>query len=235
MKKIFVFLSIFALMATFAGAKSLKGKGPKMNTGKPEIVDYQGLALGSKIPAWVTAIGNGESKKVAKALDIDKNSQVFILYSVGDDLEFLKIWTDQVDARAEVVNSIEQTIAQTIQTELTLKQADEQTKQKAAKIYSAGLSNLTLNGLIKEASYWILTKSKKPTVKKAKKDSDYNFKYTYYVVFSIDKEYYNKQLESAMKDIDDIDDQTAFLKEVLSKKLKETIGAEDQSFSIIEE
>lgn len=83
--------------------------------------------------------------------------------------------------------------------------------------------NLTLNGLMKEADYWIKTRTPKTDVKTPEKLSDYDIEYTYYVVFSISKTNFERQVSAAMDDVPDNDDQTKFLKEVLTTKLKDSI------------
>ena len=85
------------------------------------------------------------------------------------------------------------------------------------------MTNLTLNGLMKEADYWIKTRTPKTDVKTAEKASDYDIEYTYYVVFSINKANFDRQMKAAMDDVPDNDDQTKFLKEVLTTKLKDSI------------
>ena len=58
-------------------------------------------ALGSEIPAWVKAVSDGAVRKVYKSLVLDMNEdKIFVLYNTGNDLDFLKTWTDQVNARA---------------------------------------------------------------------------------------------------------------------------------------
>ncbi len=222
-KKLLVAMAV-AAVCSLASAQSLKGKDPVMNVGIPEVIDYKGKAMGSEIPGWVKAASDGAIRKVYRSLELDMNEdKIFILYNTGNDLDFLKVWTDQVDARAEVASSIEQTVAQTVESELTARHSDTQTKERKAKIYSASMTNLTLNGLMKEADYWIKTRTPKTDVKEAGKPSDYDIEYTYYVVFSIDKSRFDRQVSAAMDDVPDNDDQTKFLKEVLTKKLKESI------------
>ena len=205
-------------------AQSLKGNAPVMNIGVPEVIDYKGKALGSEIPAWVKAVSDGVIRKVYRSLELNMDEdKIFILYNKGNDLDFLKTWTDQVDARAEVASSIEQTVAQSVESELTARHADTQTKERKAKIYSASMTNITLNGLMKEADYWIKTRTPKTDVKSAESVSDYDIEYTYYVVFSVNKTNFDRQVKAAMDDVPDNDDQTKFLKEVLTKKLKESI------------
>ena len=228
-------LTLVGLLASCGSTLKLKGEEPVMNTGVPEIIDYQGLALGSQVPDWVIAIGDGSQKRVRKSLDIPNSKQIFILQNKGNDLDFLKAWTDQVDDRAEIASSIEQTIAQTVQSEMDVRQADQQVKTKSAKIYSATMTNVTINGLAKEDYYWIRTRTPKTDVAKPKLPTDYNYEYTYYVVFTLDKDLYERQIRQAMDDVEDNDDQTAFLKDVLSEKLMSTIlvtncGGEDNDY-----
>ena len=236
--KSLVFLGIaLTLCLTSVSAEKLKGKKAKMKTGTPEVIDYQGQALGSAIPDWVVAIGDGSQKRVKKSLGITNKETAFILQNKGNDLDFLKTWTDQVDVRAEVASSIEQTIAQTVQSELEGKEVDKQTKARAIKIYSSSMTNLTVNGLTKEASYWIETRTPKPGVKKAKKVEDYNYEYTYFVVYSINTKLYESQLKAAMDNVEDNDDQTQFLKDVLTQKLLSTITMPEQqtiSYNLVE-
>ena len=94
-------LILAAALCSRAFCQSLKGKAQVMNTGKPEVIDYKGKALGSEIPAWVKAVSDGAVRKVYKSLELDMNEdKIFVLYNTGNDLYFLKTWTDQVDARA---------------------------------------------------------------------------------------------------------------------------------------
>ena len=225
-KKIIAAAGLFTLLcASLFAQAGLKGKDPVMNTGTPEVIDYKGKALGSEIPGWVKAVSDGAIRKVYKSLEIDQSEdKIFVIYNTGKDLDFLKIWTDQIDARAEVVNAIETTIAQTVESELkTANVNDAATKEKKARIYSASMTNLTLNGLMKEADYWIKTRTPKVDVKTPEKTSDYDIEYTYYVVFSINKANFDRQMKAAMDDVPDNDDQTKFLKEVLTTKLKDSI------------
>ncbi len=223
MKKNVIGLVVLGLALVSPAFAATKGKAPKMVAGRPMVIDYQGHATGSEIPAWVQAIADGSQKKVRKSLEIGENDAIFILSNKGNDLDFLKAWTDQVDVRAEVASSIEQTVGQTVVSELDAKEASQQTKERAAKLYSSTMTNLTLNGLTKEAFYWIKTRTMNPGVKKIKTAADYTDEYTYYVCYSIKQNIYNLQLKKALDDVEDNDDQTVFLKSVLTEKLTQTI------------
>ena len=94
-------LILAAALCSGAVCQSLKGKDQVMNTGTPEVIDYKGKALGSEIPAWVKAVSDGAVRKVYKSLELDMNEdKIFVLYNTGNYLDFLKTWTDHVDARA---------------------------------------------------------------------------------------------------------------------------------------
>lgn len=222
-KILFGLVAVAIALFSCGTTSKLKGDAPVMNAGKPEVIDYQGQSLGSPIPAWVVAVGEGNRNKISKSLGLDKNEQVFFLMKKGTDLDVIQLWTDNVDARAEVASSIEQTVAQAVNNELEAKQADEQTKERTTRIYTATLTNLTLNGLMKEASYWVKTRTLKTGLKKASSDADYIVSYTYYVVFGIDKNLYDYQLKKAMDDVPENDSETAFLKPLLTKKLEEQL------------
>jgi len=221
-----ILLGAIAVSALFLGCKShpkLQGQTPVMATGTPEVIDYPGKALGTPVPEWVFAVDQGANKKIAKALGLDSHTKIFVVTNKGNDLDFLKTWSDQVDIRAEVSSAIEQTIAQSVQAAFEGTDADTQTKERAYSIYSASMTNLTLNGLQKEAHYWIKTRTPKAGVKKARKDADYNIEYTYYVVFGIDKKSFAEQMEAAIADVEDNTNQSELLKSVLTEKLNETI------------
>ena len=224
-------LALVGLLASCGSTLKLKGADPVMMTGTPEIIDYPGLALGSQIPDWVIAIGDGSQKRVRKSLDIPNSKQIVILQNKGTELDFLQIWTDQVAAKAEIASSIEQTIAQTVQSEISLQDAGKQVDEKSAKIFSASMTNVTVNGFEKECDYWIKTRTPQIDSKNQKVVKEYKEEYTYYTVWSIDKDLYQRQLQQAMDDIEDNDDQTQFLKEVLSDRLMSSIVVSSKGLS----
>lgn len=225
MKKSFIVCAAVAaaVMVTGCGTTSNKPKGPVYVADRPEIFDWQGQALGREVPTWVEALVDGDKAAVKKQLKLDKDMQLFLVSRDGDNLDFLKTWADQVDARAEVSASLKTTIAQTVQTELTAQNIDQETVQRKADLYSAQATNITLSGLQKINSYWIKTRRLHTGLKKAQSDSDYDYKTTYMVVFGIDSDIYAKQLKAAMDDVDDNDDQTAFLRDLLTQKCQETL------------
>lgn len=226
-----VALALLLAAALLGSCRSsrLQGEQPKMNTGAVEIIDYQGAALGSAIPDWVFGVDGSDEERVRKALDIKSDTKVFMAADKGTDLDLLKLRTDQVDAQARVASSIEQTVGQVVQEELDVRQADEQTKAEAVRRYSSAVTNMTLNGLTKEASYWTKTRRPKTGVEHPTFESDYDISYNYYVVYTINSALYNSQVEKAIGDVQDNDNQTQFLKEVLTDKLRNAIVLSEEA------
>ncbi|MCR5698192.1 MAG: hypothetical protein K6G52_00985 [Treponemataceae bacterium] len=203
MKKIKIAL-VALMIAVIACPVFAAKKGPKakMAVNRPVIIDYQGQSLGKEIPRWVEVLVEGENAKVEKELGLS-GVKTFIVEADGPNKEFLQTWTDLVRIETEVAGQIERQVAQSIQATMKGTEADETEVQKAIDMYAASLKNVTINGLEKKASFWIQTQTVKPGLKKAKSADDLIVKYSYYVVYCCDQEMFNKQIQSAMEDIED--------------------------------
>lgn len=221
MKKILFAVAVVA--ALFSTQIFAKAKKPKKVMTRPELVDYKGAALGRDIPKWVEAVADGDKTAVKRELKLEGDQMIFVLSKDGTDLDFLKTWVDQIDARVEVASSLETTIANTVETELSAQQVDKETVERKAKMYSAQATNMTLNGLIKINDYWIKTRMLKPGLKKGKKPEDFNERTTYFVVFGIDKAVYDEQLKAAMDNVEDDSDQTEALRNLLTTKCTDAL------------
>ncbi len=217
-KKIIVLM--IASVCICSSSLFAKAKNQKV---KIEIVNRPGFALGTDIPSWVEAVLEGENKQVAKALKIDTSeNQIFVFSNQGDDLEFLKTWTDQVDVQRQVANSFSLAVGQSANAVFQGKSGDEQKIQQAIDQTVKALSAIEINGLQKEAQYWIQFRKPKQGVKisKKSKDSDYDYYYEYYVVFVMNREIYDNQLDAALNGVEDNASETALLKQALSENLK---------------
>lgn len=226
-KLLFTIMTVLlcANFATFAKkAKSPKAAKVVNATNKVELIDHQGAAVGIELPNWIKAAASGNNSAVIADLGLKEDSQVFLITRDGDDLDFLKTWADQIDVRGEAVNAIETTISQCVQTELKSSSNIEQEKiDRTANLYSAQMTNLTLNGLKKCAQYWTKTRTLKPGLKRGKKEEDYNYRTTYYAVFAMDGKDFKTQLKAAMDDVPDNDDQTSFLRQLLTAKVSSVL------------
>lgn len=220
--KITKFIAVAALVACFGTVNTFAAKAKEQKV-KIEIVNRPGFALGTEIPGWVEAVLEGENKKIAKALKIDpEETQVFVFSNQGDDLEFLKTWTDQVDVQRQVANSFSIAVGQSANAVLQGTSGSESNMQRAIDQTVKALSALELNGLLKEAQYWIQFKKPKQGVKVNKKspESAFDYYYEYYVVFTMKRSIYDKQLDAALNGVEDNASETKLLKEALSQNLR---------------
>ena len=218
--KVFAVASVLALLLSFNVFAAKKGKEAKV---KIEIINRPGMALGTDIPEWVQAVLEGENKKVAKSLKVDlKEYQIFVFSNQGNDLEFLKTWTDQVDVQRQVANSFSVAVGQSANAVFQGSSGDENKKKMAIDQTVKALSAIELNGLLKEAQYWMQFRKPKQGVKVNKKspESSYDYYYEYYVVFVMSRSVYDAQLNAALNGIDDNASETVLLKKALSENLR---------------
>lgn len=207
---------VCVVMTVFAAPKAKQAKI------KIEVVNRPGMAIGTEIPDWVAAVLEGENKRVAKSLKIDlEDSQIFVFSNQGEDLEFLKTWTDQVDVQRQVANSFSMAVGQSANAVFQGDTGEGKAKQAIDQTVKA-LSAIEINGLNKEAQYWMQFKRPKQGVKITKRspDSSFDYYYEYYVVFTMPKDIYDAQLDAALNGIEDNASETTLLKQALSQNLR---------------
>lgn len=220
MKKMAAFAVLCATVLSVP-AFAKKAKEQKI---KVEIVNGPGMALGSSIPGWVEAVLQGDNKGISKSLKIDlSESQIFVFTNQGDDLEFLKTWTDQVDVQRQVANSFSMAVGQSANAVFQGSASGSETKrQQAIDQTVKALSAMEINGLLKEAQYWMQFRKPKTGVKITKKSTDADFEtyYEYYVVFTMNRRVYDTQLQAALNGVEDNASETVLLKKALSENLR---------------
>ena len=232
-------LAVSALMALCLTSNLFAAKAKQAKV-KIEIVNRPGMALGTDIPSWVQAVLEGDNKSIAKSLKIDlKEHQIFVFSNQGNDLEFLKTWTDQVDVQRQVANSFSLAVGQSANAAFQGASGDENRKQMVIDQTIKALSAIEINGLLKESQYWIQFRKPKQGVKITKKspDSAYEYYYEYYVVFTMSRDIYDAQLDAALNGIEDNASETAILKKALSENLRAPLldKATDESVEYVEE
>lgn len=217
------FFAVAALLAVLVSANSFAAKKGKVAKQKIEIVNRPGLALGTDIPEWVQAVLEGENKKIAKSLKVDlKEYQIFVFTNQGSDLEFLKTWTDQVDVQRQVANSFSIAVGQSANAVFQGTSGDENKRKQAIDQTVKALSAIELNGLLKEAQYWMQFRKPKQGVKVTKNspESSFDYYYEYYVVFVMKRSIYDTQLNAALNGVEDNASETVLLKKALSENLR---------------
>ena len=202
MKKISCFFVI-----CLVGAISLTSceSAPKVKdiSGPTEIIEHKGTAFGVAQPEWVgTVLATPNQKTLSKALGIDKH--IWVVSKSGENLDFIKTWADQVDARAEIGASIKQGISDFVGAHAD---GDDSDIEETVKRYSARASTVMVSGLNKETDWWVLGRTR------LQKKNEVESKYTYLVVYSMDEDLYQKQIKNAFKGEDEkvIDDLIHYL------------------------
>ena len=202
MKKISCFFVI-----CLVGAISLTScaSAPKVKdiSGPTEIIEHKGTAFGIAQPEWVgTVLATPNQKTLSKALGIDKH--IWVVSKSGENLDFIKTWADQVDARAEIGASIKQGISDFVGAHAD---GDDSDIEETVKRYSARASTVMVSGLNKETDWWVLGRTR------LQKKNEVESKYTYLVVYSMDEDLYQKQIKNAFKGEDEkvIDDLIRYL------------------------
>lgn len=202
MKKIIGFFAMGMVGAfVFMGCAS----APKVKdiSGPTEIIEHKGTAFGVAQPEWVgTVLATPNQKTLSKALGIDKH--IWVVSKSGENLDFIKTWADQVDARAEIGASIKQGISDFVGAHA---EGDDSDIEETVKRYSARASTVMVSGLNKETDWWVLGRTRH------QKKNEVESKYTYLVVYSMDEDLYQKQIKNAFKGEDEkvIDDLIHYL------------------------
>jgi len=230
----------FVAVAVAAAASLLASCGTTSNVNnvpmvdnETVIIDYQGKSMGGAIPKWVNAALDGTRSGVAKTLELD-NKQLFVFIKKGTDLDFLQIWTDNVDVRAEVANSFSQAVAQAADASIQASDAaGKQAKEKSVALLTKTLTAIEQDGLLKEAQFWTRTRSVNEKFVGKKQgsvpgDQYYDYEYNYIVVFAMDKDVYQTHLDAALNGVEDNTSETELLKKALSTSLLEPLISESK-------
>ncbi len=213
MKKL-VTVMMAALVVALSGCGSLtKVKGPTV-----VLLDHQNAALGKGLPNWVVASADGTTRGVAKALDIDENRIVFVINGNGSTLDFVKAWTKLVDARSEIANSFAETLGEALKANLSGSEAE---LQKTIDQSITAAKNIEMNGLVKEAEYWLQNRIYANGVNPKKATSDqYKDRFDYYVVYSMAKSDFDAQLKAAMAGIQSNTSEMELIKQIVTEKVQ---------------
>ncbi len=230
MKKNLYCVSAVILSSLLFGCGSTKkteAPAPQAQISRPTVkierMDWQGASIGSEPPVWLEAVVNGDVNSVAKALNVDSSKyKVFVLNNSGKTLDFVKVWTEQVDAVSEVAGSMSRVVGQTVKAQL---QGTDEEVSKAVEQAVTVASSVELIGLEKKAQYWVKTRRVKTGVQTPQSDSDYESPiYTYYVVYIMENSVFDKSLKSAMdRGISDNTDQSNVLKQIITSCLAKTL------------
>ena len=236
MKKMYKTVSIFiaaALLFVIAGCgttssvkgSGIKGEKPVMAASRAKIIDYQGAAFGEEVPEWVIKVAEGEYSETALSTVMPalKGRKVFVTMADGDNLEFVKQWTDLVNIETQVGDTLQRIVGKVVTASEDVKaremgkEADPTEVNRKLKLYKESVSTVEINGLEKTTDYWI----EKQTG--SKKKGNFKDVYEYYAVWSMDKKVYDAQLNAALDNVQDNTSEAETLKKTLKNKLNDLV------------
>lgn len=193
MKKIAFVLCVSAALVCFGCASTPKSK-LKDATGKVEVIEHKGTVWGAEQPGWVLTVieKSSDQKSLGKALGLS-GKHVWVLTKKGKNLDFLKTWTDQVDARADIAASINQSVIDFVKGQ---EFGSEEEMNQVIEHISGRFSEASLNGLVRETDWWSKTRQL------AEGSEDYVTQYNYMVIYSMDDELFEKHIKDAYKDLE---------------------------------
>lgn len=220
MKKIVALAAMFVACVNLSVFAKAKVKEQKVVF---QRVDWQGATTGKEPPEWLDAVTEGAVEEVGKALKIDtKQNKIFVVASdPGKNLEFIRSWVDNVGVVEQVSGTLSRVVGSAVQADM---EGTPEEVERAVKTATTVASSVELIGLEKKAQYWVKTR-RLMTGKKGKKDSDYEDPlYTYYVVYVMSNDVFEKSLKSSMeRGIPENTDQASVLKQIITASLAQTI------------
>lgn len=206
-------------------------KKPKTSKATPVTLDWQGREAGlTEVPDWAKAVAENNKRKIVKEFDLS-DYQVWVFNSRGSDLQFLETWTDKVELQSNVAQSISAEIGRATQAAMQAEQSISETQiDQTITDVTTVLSNVRVNGLERFGSYWIKSGIPKDGVKKVKSANDYDVTYSYYSVWAVPKDAFERQLNAAMSDLPSNTAQDPLLMQMITASIKKVIlGDEDAS------
>ncbi|MCR5725321.1 MAG: hypothetical protein K6G80_09580 [Treponema sp.] len=227
MKKLLVLAASAALLlascaSTDVKSSKFKADDPKVNTGKTELMEWQGSELGGAVPQWVIELANGNfgEKALARVMPDIEGKKTFVTIGYGDNLEFVRQWTDLVDVETEVASTLSRVAAKAVEASMNgaaakegAKQANATKVEQSMNMYRTSLSSVRFSGLEKTAQFWTLSHKVKG------KEEVEAPKYAYYAVWTIDQKLFDQQLAAAMKNVNETSTEEKALKDMVRQKL----------------
>ncbi len=200
-----ILVLVFASCATtVVKGSGMKGKDATMAKIQIEVVDYQGNGFGP-IPEWVRLVAQGQydASVLSTVMPGLEGKVAFVTIGRGDNLEFVKQWTDLVDVEVQVGDTIQRVVGKSVEAKMNASRETEGMEaspsevEQSVNMYKKAVSAVELNGLKKTASSWTQIRQ---FDEKTKETKDY---FEYYAVWTMDEKQYNAQLNEAMKNIAD--------------------------------
>lgn len=187
-KKIFIMALSIAIISVISNGLVFAAPAEKY-----KVVDKSG-GKKAKDPAWFSAWLKTHSRTKVEKSDKDfEGKEAFVIEQEGEDLDFLKIWANDINPSSEVVRYLSQEVENYVAGAQETRQSGKQQEiERASKGFTESLSKAKLVGLRKEGDWWI----KRQYTSGPNKGQ---FTYSYYVLYLIDKKKIDDLLEIEMK------------------------------------
>lgn len=199
-------IGCLTLLVFSSCASKVKADKPKVAVKgfHSEFTDWQSASTGGSIPEWVEAVLNSDSEDtIRELLKKPKGYRIWALNNQGENLDALKMLTDNFDIQTMVASSISQNVAQDAERILIAEGATDKAKiaEQSAAVASMVTTNLTLNGLERVTGYWTkyYMADKKGNAVEGESGKE---RYSYIVVMGMEGERFNAQLDAAMQKIE---------------------------------
>ena len=187
-KKFFIMALSIAIISVISNGSVFAAPAEKY-----KVVDKSG-GKKAKDPAWFSAWLKTHSRTKVEKSDKDfEGKEAFVIEQEGEDLDFLKMWANNINSSSEVVRYLSQEVENfVVGSELASQSGKQQEVERATKSLTTSLSKARLVGLRKEGDWWI----KRQYTSGPNKGQ---FTYSYYVLYLIDKKKIDDLLEIEMK------------------------------------
>ena len=247
MKKNLKLMMVTAVVVTiavgFTGCKTthvagsgIKGQSASVKKVNRQIVDYQGASTGSEIPMWVKMLNDGQygQKALSKVMPDLEGKKIFVVTGQGDNLDFVKSWVTLVDIETQVSGSLERVTGKVVTSKMEGKNEAEGQENNKSQIertlndYRIALQDVRIAGLERVAEYWTLI----DVIEKKKTLKSY---YTYYSVWAMNQDIFNRQLEKSLEGINEATTEAAELKKLIKEKLENELSVSSNNADTLDE
>lgn len=157
------------------------------------IVDYKGAVLGAPIPDWVYDAQEDDYESL-EALPQLNNKVVIVATSKGKNLDMLESWANNFTVQAEVARRISNYV-ETKFGGAQMGDKNSEENESFIKEIVTTISKTEINGLGKELDYWVLQRIID------KENDEITEQYYYFVVYGIDKNNLQEQIDNALNNV----------------------------------
>jgi len=189
MKKNYFHLSmiiIILIIMTLAGCQSTSTTNQTAVSPQPiQRIDYQGAAIGSPIPEWVEYAVNRDVESI-KRIPRFNGKVPIVAEGNGQNLDLLRSWVNNFNVSAEVSRRITNYVEAEFGGKLVGSKDTPESRNVLNEVVTS-ISNTRFSGLAREMDYWIKVRM-----------ADGKEEFRYYVIFSIDEENLQHQIDVAM-------------------------------------